>query len=344
MKTVDTAPRQRLIGHITACWRTQALRTAVELDLPDRLAAGPLDAAALAPACGCAPEPLQRLLRALCTLDVCAEQRDGRFELSAAGAALCRTPADGTPSLRAMALWWGGPLWAMWDGLGYSVRTGRSARERQTGRAQYGFMDGEPGVAALFHDTMRAMTALIARDVAALPTWRNARALVDVGGGHGELAAAVATAHPALQVTVLDREDAQAGAHALIARQGLAQRARFVAGDFFSAIPAGADHYLLKSILHNWDDTACDRILAQCAAAAAPGARLLLVERVMPDRLQPTQHDQGLARTDLNMLAGLGGRERSLAEFAALLAPAGFRITASAPTRHEFSIIECERH
>ena len=343
MNPVQPDARQSLIAHITGCWRTQALRAAVELDLPDQLAAGPVDTATLARACRCATEPLQRLLRALCTLDVCAERPDGRFELARGGMPLCRTPPDGTPSLRAMALWWGGPLWPMWDGLGYSVRTGLSARARDTGRLHYGFLDGQADMAAVFHDAMRAMTALVADDVAALPTWGESRTLVDVGGGHGELAAAIAAAHPGLQVTVLDRDDAQAGAQALFARHGLAGRARFSPGDFFAAVPAGADHYLLKSILHNWDDAACRRILARCAAAAAPGARLLLIERVMPERLQPTPHDQALARTDVNMLAGLGGRERSLAEFAALLEPAGFRIQGTVPTRHEFSIIECRR-
>jgi hypothetical protein len=129
----------------------------------------------------------------------------------------------------------------------------------------------------------------------------------------------------------------------LLRSRDIGSRCRFVVGDFFVDLPAGLDVYLLKSILHNWDDAACRRILAQCAAAAAPGTRLLLVERVLPDRLKPTLHDQGLARTDLNMLAGLGGRERSLAAFAALLEPAGFRIERLVPTRHEFSIVECRR-
>ena len=335
--------RQQLIQQITSCWRTQALQVAVHLDLPDHLAAGRGDVQALAEACQCAPDGVHRLLRALCALQVCRERRDGCFELTAGGVALCREPADGAPSLRAMAMWWGGPMWHMWADLAYSVRTGRSARARQTGKSNYAFLDERPDEAAVFHEAMQAMTALISEEVARLPTWREAHELVDVGGGNGTLAAAVAVAHPQLNVTVFDRSDAERGARAMFKRRALAARARFVTGDFFAAVPPGADHYVLKSILHNWDDAACRRILDQCAGAAPRGARLLLVERVRPDRLRPTRRDEALARTDLNMLAGLGGRERSLSEFGALLGPAGFEITGASPTRHEFWVVETRR-
>jgi orsellinic acid C2-O-methyltransferase len=337
-------PRQRLIDQITSCWRTQALYVAVQLELPEHMAQGPRDLRALAEACSCSSDGLQRLLRALCTLHACRELRDGRFELTAAGALLRREPPEGATSLRAMAMWWGGPMWPMWGDLAYSVRTGRSARAHQTGSSHYAFLDEHPEVASLFHETMRAMTALIAAEVAMLATWRNARELVDVGGGNGELAAAIAAAHPGLRATVVDRPDAEPGARDVFARREVAARACFVAGDFFAAIPPGADRYMLKSILHNWDDTACQRILARCAEAAPPGARLLIVERVRPGRLRPTRRNEALARTDLNMLAGLGGRERSLSEFAALLDTAGFRITGTSPTQHEFSVLEAQRY
>jgi hypothetical protein len=298
---------------------------------------------ALAAACGCAPDGLHRLLRALCALQVCRERRDGRFVLTAAGSALCRRPPDGTPSLRSMALWWGGTLWPVWGDLLYSVRTGRSARARQSGKAAYAFLDDQPVAAAVFHEAMQAMTAMIAGEVAQLATWQDARELVDVGGGSGELAAAIACARPGLRITVLDRADAAPAAQALFTLRALDARARFIAGDFFTSIPAGADHYLLKSILHNWDDAACRRLLACCAKAAPAGARLLVVERVRPRRLRASRRDEALARTDLNMLAGLGGRERSLREFEDLLRPAGFDITEVTAVAHEFSVLQARR-
>lgn len=313
------------------------------MDLPDRLAAGPASAATLAVGCGATAEALQRLLRALCALDVCREGRDGRFTLAAGGEALRRDATAGGPSLRAIVQWWSGPMWSLWPELAYSVRTGRSARERMIGQPGYGFLDAQPEMAAVFHQAMQAMTAMVAEDVVALDLWRDVNHVVDVGGGNGALAAALAVAHSHLHASVLDRADAEASACALIRSRGLASRCRFVAGDFFVEAPAGRDVYLLKSVLHNWDDACCARILSCCARAAARGARLLLVERVRPQRLYPRQHDAALARTDLNMLAGLGGRERTRDEFSAMLAAAGFELDAVRSTRFEFSVLEARR-
>jgi len=335
--------RERLLRHATACWSTQALGVAVEMDLPDRLGAGPATAANLAADCGAPAEALQRLLRALCALDVCREGSDGRFTLAAGGEALRRDPGAAGPSLRAIVQWWSGPMWSLWPELAYSVRTGHSARERRTGQPGYAFLDDQPEMAATFHQAMQAMTAMVADDIIALDVWRDAKQLVDVGGGNGTLAAAIASAHPHLHASILDRADAQGAADVLIHSRGIASRCRFVVGDFFVEVPAGLDVYLLKSILHNWDDAACARILSLCARASAPGAWVLLVERVRPQRLRPRQHDAGLARTDLNMLIGLGGRERTLEELAELLATAGFELKAVRPTAFEFSILVARR-
>jgi len=164
--------RERLLRHVTACWSTQALRVAIDMELPERLAAGPADAPSLAIACGAPADALQRLLRALCALGVCREGRDGRYRLAEAGEALCRCPPDGGPSLRSVVQWWGGPLWPLWEVLGYSVATGRSAREQLTGHKGYGFLDAQPQAAATFHEAMQAMTALVADDVVC---WRRCR-------------------------------------------------------------------------------------------------------------------------------------------------------------------------
>ena len=127
---------------------------------------------------------------------------------------------------------------------------------------------------------------------------------------------------------------------AAIAQAGLASRCRFQAGSFFEQVPSGADVYLLKSILHNWDDANCRRIVQTVRSALPPDGRVLLLERVRPERLRPGQRDEAVARTDLNMLAGLGGRERSVAEYAALLAPAGLAIATVEPLGFEFSLVE----
>lgn len=337
----------RLVQHIVAGWRSQALHAAVVLGLPEALARGPRAAEALANNLQCHPDALLRLLRALCTLGVCRERADGGFALTAAGRALCAEPPGGQPSLRDLARWWGGPMWPMWAELAYSVRTGRSAREKLTGDAHYGYMDRSAEMAGIFHGAQQAMSALVVDDLAAWPQWRRTAKVVDVGGGHGQIALGLARAHPNLQATVFDQPHAQAGAQAAILAAGLGAgpgaRCRFEPGSFFERVPAGADVYLLKSILHNWDDAHARVILQRCAEAAPPGARVLLVERLRAGRLTQSAHDQGVARTDLNMLAGLGGRERSQDEFAALLAGVGFAITATQRLTFEFTLIEARR-
>lgn len=334
---------ERLVQHIVAGWRCQALHAAVQLGLPERLADGARSAPELAEAGGADPDALQRLLRALCTLGVCTERTDGRFGLTPSGRLLC-PPLDAVVdadalNLRALVQWWGGPLWPMWGELSYSVQTGRSAREKLSGHTHYGHL-GDPAVAQVFHGGQRAITSLVLDDLARWPGWRGAHQLVDVGGGHGQAALGVLRSHGRLQATVFDQPHAAEGAGAAIVQAGLAPRCRFQAGSFFEHVPAGADVYLLKSILHNWDDAHCRRIVQTVRRALPPHGRMLLVERVRPDRLRPGARDEAVARTDLNMLAGLGGRERSVDEYAALLAPAGLVIHEVQPLGFEFSRIE----
>ncbi len=334
---------ERLVQHIVASWRCQALHTAVQLDLPDALRDGPRSATDLATALACDADGLARLLRALCTLGVARSRVDGRFALTASGRLLCRPTAVGEPSLRALAQWWGGPLWPMWGELAYSVRTGRSARQKLTGDTGYGYLDRGGAVPQIFHDAQAALTALVLDDIARWPGWARAHTLVDVGGGHAQVALAMVAAHRHLSGTVLDQPHAKAGARQRITQAGLAARCVFQAGSFFDPLPAGADVYLLKSILHNWNDEACARILRRCAEATPAHGTLLIIDRVQPPLPRPRVRDEAVARTDLNMLAGLGGRERSQAHFAALLRDAGFVITAMQETGFEFSLIEARR-
>jgi hypothetical protein len=343
--TVSTASRgnrtaARLIQQIVSGWRCQALHAAVKLGLPERLADGPQHAADLAVTLDCQADGLTRLLRALCALGVCSERPDDRFALTRAGRLLCADAgADGT-SLRPLVQWWGGPLWPMWGELDYSVRTGRSARQKLSGASAYDFLDQNAEVAKVFHDAQRAMTALVLDDLAHWPGWQGAGTVVDVGGGHGQLMLALLAAHRELRGTVFDLPHAQAGAIEQIANGGFAGRCRFEPGSFFEKVPPGADRYVLKSILHNWDDAHCADILRACRAAVPPHATMLIVERVRPLRLRPNARDESVARTDLNMLAGLGGRERSIAEFTAMLEAADFTLGNVTTLTFEFSVIE----
>jgi hypothetical protein len=366
-KTAAAGPRAsaRLVRDIVGCWRSQALNAAVELGVAERLAGGPRAPRELAEALGCDADGLTRLLRALCVLEVCRERADGRIGLTRAGRLLCSEPGEAGTSLRPLVQWWGGALWPMWAELGYSVRTGQSARRKLTGDERYAHLDKSAAMAQTFHDAQSAMTSLVLDDLAAWDGWRTARHVVDVGGGHGQVALALLARHPRLRATVFDLPHAQAGALARIAQcgaqadttpatsqadpggggrvlgpSGPAARCTFVPGSFLESIPAGADRYVLKSILHNWDDAHCAVFLGRLRAAMGPGAVALVVDRVRPERLRRNARDEAVVRTDLNMLAGLGGRERSLAEFRALLGAAGLDGGASWPLGFEFSAIE----
>ena len=164
--------------------------------------------------------------------------------------------------------------------------------------------------------------------------------VVDVGGGYGQLITTLLLAHPRLHGVLFDLPHAIEPATVRLAQ--LSSRCELVSGSFFDALPAGADVYLLKSVLHDWDDAHCLRILRRCheAMVARPGARLFVIERLAPECFAATSRDRAIARSDLNMLVSLGGRERCEREYCALLSDAALRATRTHALTGEFSAIE----
>ncbi|HEX5128935.1 MAG TPA: methyltransferase, partial [Usitatibacter sp.] len=190
----------------------------------------------------------------------------------------------------------------------------------------------------LFNAAMLAYTRPVARETARKLDWQGVGLIVDVGGGVGELAAAVLRAQPAMRGIVYDLRHAAAAAASHLERAGLSARCEFVTGSFFESVPA-ADACLLKSVLHNWDDERAAAILERCAAALGPGGRVVLVERVLPERPASAEDDRDQARSDLNMLVGCDGRERTEAEFRALLEGAGLAWHGATPLVLGFSAL-----
>ena len=326
--------RQHVLALIDAAWTTQALHAACALGLPDLLADEARDAGGLAAQAGADADAVHRLLRALATLDLCVERDDGRFALSEAGA-LLRSRVPG--SLAAWARMSGARLGRNWGELAESVRTGASARARRGGPDDVTALQGAEADA--FNAAMTDLTRPVAVAAARELEWGDVQLAVDVGGGCGALLAPVLARHASLRGIVFDLPHAAPAAHEYLERAGVAARARFVAGSFFDALPEGGDAYLLKSVLHNWPDDAARGILRRCAAALAPGARVHVLERVLPEKLGARPSDRDLARSDLNMLVGCGGRERSEREFAALFAGAGLRLRAVKPLVGGFSAL-----
>jgi hypothetical protein len=198
-------------------------------------------------------------------------------------------------------------------------------------------MEAYPEDTAYFNRSMLELTRGLAPLLPAAYDFGGARVVVDVGGGFGALLPPLLRKNPSLRGLVYDLPRCAEGSRKLMAEEGLADRSDFEPGDFFESVPAGGDVYLLKSVIHDWDDEKSRTILERCRAALGPGARLLVLEWIMPDRAGPA--DVGIAGTDLNMMVMAGGQERTEAEYRALLASAGLRVTRVIPTG-AMSVIE----
>src|SRR5262245_28216159 len=268
--------REQIMGFRT----TQMIHVAAKLKLADHLAAGPRSPLELAASVGAEPLALYRLLRALASLGIFAGDAGGAFALTPQ-AELLRSDVQG--SLRDVALLYGEDwLWQAYGGLLHSVRTGDPAFVKAHGQPLYGYLHEHPRAAVQFNAAMSAFSVQEALAILEACDFSAARSVVDIGGGHGALLAALLRAHPTLSGTLFDLPSVVAGAAHLLNEAGIADRARRIAGDFFDEAPSGGDLYLMKSVLHNWDDVDARRILSTCRAAMNAGARLLVIERVVP--------------------------------------------------------------
>lgn len=325
----------RLLELIGGSWATQVVRTAADLGLADALAGEPATVADLAVTIGADPAALSRLLRALCALELSEEVEPGHFAMTQTGNLL----RAGDGSLAPWAKWWGGPAWTEWGALPEVVRTGRSARA-SNGDVGFDRLRADPGLAELFDAAMAALTRLDAPAIVDALQLDGSEVVADVGGGRGELLAAVLDRHRQASGMVIDLPSAREGAEACFAERGLTGRAAVVAADIFEHVPGGADVYLLKSVLHDWDDAEAQQILARCRAALGPGGRLCLVERIMFEHIDGSAVARSTARMDLHMLVAQGGRERTEAAWRTLLAASGFEVTDIRPTSATSALID----
>lgn len=312
---------------------TALVRVAAQLRLPDLLAEGPRSSEELALEVGVLPEPLHRILRALATLGVVTDLGDRSFALTDVGSQFQDRPG----SLRANAIVLPEQSGPAFLEIRYSVETGRPGYDKAHGQSRWEHLSGNPEAFAQFQAFMVATSERAVPGLLRAFDFSAARVVADVAGGHGGLLAGVLAAHPHLQGVLFDLPAALEAAQAHLASKGVADRCRLVAGDFFEAVPAGADAYLLKFILHDWYDDACIRILERCRAAMTEGSSLLVVERLLPDRATPADLDLFFA--DIEMMVGVGGRERTLAEFEQLFGTAKFKLERSADLGGEFRLL-----
>jgi hypothetical protein len=316
--TAPTADRARVARMLWGFFPAQVLRTAAALHLPEHLDE-PRTAADLARRAGTRPDTTYRLLTAMVGLGLATRDGDGRFALTPDGE-LLRPGASGGLGGLAQLFCGDGP-WRAWGELPASVRDGAPSLERITGAATYEAMAGDPATLAVFVAAMTEGTRMVAADVVDRCDLDGVHRLVDVGGAEGTLLAAFLAAHPGLHGVLFDLPTGVGGASEV-----LPAGTEVVTGDMFVEVPTG-DAYVIKSVLHNWDDERAVAVLSTVRKAMPAHGRLFVVEPTLPE--DPAQLPAAFSTlmSDLNMLVCTGGRERTAGEFAQLLDAAGLALT-----------------
>ncbi len=318
------------IGH----WVARLIHIAARLKLADLLNDGPRTADQLAAATDMQAPALYRVLRALASVGVFAETKGGRFKLTP----LAATLQTGVPgSMRGWALMINEKYtWDAWEELLHGVKTGENPFRKAHGVPIFEYLEKHPADLADFGESMTSLSGAENPAIAAAYKFSKGT-LVDVGGGHGSLLATVLKANPKLKGVLFDQASviARALKDQHVTAKGVAKRCTLEAGSFFEAVPTGGDAYIMKYILHDWNDEECVKILSNCRAAMNAKGRVLVVDNVIPPGNDPNWGKL----LDIQMLI-IGGRERTKKEFAAMFAQAGLKMTRVVSTRSPLSIVE----
>jgi hypothetical protein len=333
---MDDAALPGKIGQmLTGYWVAQMVYVAAKLDLAGRLAAGPRVADELAKETGTRPREMYRLLRGLASLGLFAELEPRRFQ----NTPLSATLIDGVPgSQRAMAVMTGEEHYSAWSELMYCLKTGKTGIEKVYGKPLFEYLAANPEPAVTFDAAMTSVHGLETPAMLAAYDFSGIQVLADIGGGNGSLISATLQKHPGLKGLLYDQPHVIERSQKNIAAAGLAGRCQCVAGNFFESVPAGPDAYLMRHILHDWDDAESIAILKTIRRAIGSNAqgKLLVLETVIP----PGNDPMFGKLLDLNMLVVPGGLERTELEYRELFAQADFRLHRIVPTATEVSVVE----
>jgi O-methyltransferase domain/Dimerisation domain len=321
-----------VLDMIIGYWKTQILRALATFSIADLLAKGPATLESLAKQTGADKDGLARLLRAAASMGL-VEYADGRY---ASTSRLDVLRGDAPISLKAMAIAQGAPgHWLPWGRFPESVATGEAQSNAALGCAHFDYYARNPEEAGQFIKAMQGSSELVQGEVVRLLEIEGAETVVDVGGANGALLCALAKAYPALKGIIYDLPHSRDGGAAYIAQQGLSDRVGVESGDFFAAVPV-AELYLMKFVLHDWDDASAIKILTNIRRAMKVGGRIVVVENRIGDIGEP-----GLGPlVDLNMMAVTGGRERTRDEYQKLFAAADLKLAKVTPTQSPFDIFE----
>ncbi|HEY5833422.1 methyltransferase [Streptomyces sp.] len=327
-------PIDRMFEIVTSYWISRAVYAGTALGLPDLVAGGPKTATELAELTGSDPRALARLLRALAGVGLFRADEQGRYAATDLGDTLRAEVPGSLASFVLMEL--GEAHHSAWGEIVHAVQSGQPAFDKAVGKKIWEFFETTPVMAAHLGKAMGGLTAMVAEAVLDVYDFSPYRKIVDVGGGEGAFLGSILASHPAGRGVVFDLPPTVDKGRPAIAGAGLADRCELVGGDFFQSVPDGGDLYLMKWVLHDWNDESCVEILTNCRKAMRDDARLLVVETIVPDGddFSPSKI------IDLNMMVLTTGQERTAGEFRALLSAAGFTVTRMLPTQSPSSVIE----
>ena len=310
-----------------------AVSCLAQLGIPDLVEAAPQSPEELATQIGVDPKALYRLMRATASVGVLAEAPDGKFSQTPMSAVL-RSKA--TPSLRAFAIM-GGREWhgRGWSHLEYCVRTGKQALDQIYGAPIFEFLKQHPAEAQIFNDAMTELSMIDGPAVTEAYNFEGICSIVDIGGGHGLLLATILERNPHLRGTLYEVSHVVEGAKSGPLKSVM-ERCTLACGDMFSSVPAGADAYIMKHVIHDWPDEGCVQLLKACRKGVNSGGKLLVVDSV----IQPGNNFSPGKFLDLQMLIFPSGCERTEKQFRDLFAQAGWKLTRIIPTAAPDSIVE----
>lgn len=333
---VSLPPHVQIIQMGTAYWVSQFVCTAANMRLADHLADGPRSASELTAATGTNPRALHRFMRTLASLGILTQATGDRFALTPLGAAL---KSDAPGAARATVLSMASPAFrSAFAEFQYSLETGKTAFEKVSGMPVFDYLAQHPEMASQFSAAMVGIHGAEPPAVAAAYDFSRFATIVDVGGASGNMLGHILKRHARPRGVLFDRPYVVTDAPALLGAHGVEDRVSIEHGDFFDSVPKGGDAYILSHIIHDWNEDQCLTILRNCRMAMKPGARLLIVEFVLPEG--DTPHFGKIV--DMVMLTIPGGEERTSAEYGVLLAAAGLKMTRVYPTASDVSIVEAE--
>ncbi len=323
-----------LMQMVTGKVKTQLIFVAAKLKIADLLKDGPKSVEELAEDTDSHPQTLFRILRALASLGVFAEKEPWTFEMTSMAE---RLQSDHPQSIVPFAAFFGSE-WhnRAWSSLLHNVRTGECGFESVFKTNVFNYLEENREEGEIFNNAMTSFSKRKADNIAEAYDFSNLKTLVDVGGGHGALLKTILKANPSLQGVLCDMPSVAEGAVSLLEGEELKGRCRIEGGDFFKSVPQGADAYILKHIIHDWDAARAEQILRNCGEAMAPGGKVLLAEAVIPAGNDPCP----AKLADIEMLVIPGGIERTEAEFQTLFSKAGLELKRIIPTGADISIIE----